>query len=164
MMLYEFAAFAHKVLDIPLSSDDLRFYITHETNHNIFGSKYGNSRVRASVWLAYKMCTTRDRTHVTISNNMRDSDHTMEIVRTIIDNIPEIISSGIRVDNKKRIELHNGCILIQRTDDVNSCRGMSISCLHLHNTHLMKDFDELYRCVYPTMVSSPTSQLMITGE
>lgn len=92
-----------------------------------------------AVFLVHYLIFSKEKTIAVLANKMQGAIEIVDRAKVIIEGLPDFLKPGIKLYNKKRIELENGCKLLAAATTPSAVRGLSINCTDGQNLVRIKD-------------------------
>lgn len=147
----------------PYQIGAVQTYEDHKNVIQLSSRQMGNDALSAAYLLWYAIFH-HDRTIVAISAKNDDSKEYMQRIRFMYEQLPAFLQVSVIENNKNCMRFDNGCRIMSRNCNPNSCRGMGISLLLLRDFGWIKHQTqtEFLECVMP-VVASVGTQLIVTS-
>ncbi len=135
----------------PFQDDCVSDFVDHRFNIILKSRQLGISTITAAyaVWLA---CFYKDKNILVIATKLAVAQNFIKKVKTAIRSMPEwLLMSEIIGNNKQTVEFSNGSTIkaVPTSDDAG--RSEALSLLIVDEAAFIRNFDELWTSLYPTL-------------
>lgn len=145
--------------------DCIRDFMKHRFNIVLKSRQLGLSTVTAgyATWFAMFM---RDRTVLIIATKLDVAMNFIKKVMVIIDNLPPMFQHMIKVvgNTKKSVTLSNGSSITAVPTSEDAGRSEALSLLIVDEAAIIKDFEEVWTGLYPTISTGGRAILLSTPK
>lgn len=156
--IVKFEPYKHQVALAESYSMYRRIVINHSRQMGI--------SVLTCAYILHDLLFNTDQTYAIVGVTEKNASHTLSILKTMIEELPEELKQCLTIDtwNKKEIKI-NGNYVLARPISVDGIRGMNINFMYLEDfAYTNKTIaDDFMTSVFPVMFSSNTSKLIISS-
>lgn len=145
--------------------DCLKSFMDHRFNIVLKSRQLGLSTVTAGFATWYAMFA-RDKTVLVIATKLDVAMNFIKKVKTILSNLPPWFGSvvSIKGETKKSIELANGSTITAIPTSEDAGRSEALSLLIVDEAAIIKDFEEVWTGLYPTISTGGRAILLSTPK
>ena len=122
----------------------------------------GKTTVSTAVILHYVLFNNH-KTVALLANKASAAREILDRIRLAYEALPTWLQQGIVSWNKGSIELENGCKVFCAASSSDSIRGRTVNFLYIDEAAFLKNWEEFFTSVYPTISSGTSSKIMLTS-
>lgn len=149
----------------PFQDDCVNAFLEHRFNIILKSRQLGLSTVTAafSVWFAL---FNRDKNVLVIATKLDVAMNFIKKVKTVLDNLPPWFSSIFKLsgETKKSIALSNGSTITAVPTSEDAGRSEALSLLIVDEAAIIRDFEEVWTAVFPTLSTGGRAILLSTPK
>lgn len=149
----------------PFQDDCIRDFMDHRFNIVLKSRQLGLSTVTAgfATWFAM---FARDKTVLIIATKLDVAMNFIKKVKTIIENLPPMFQTIVKItaDTKKSLTLSNGSSITAIPTSEDAGRSEALSLLIVDEAAIIKDFEEVWTGLYPTISTGGRAILLSTPK
>jgi hypothetical protein len=140
--------------DLTVESENHRFYTNGILSHNT---------TTAAVLILHYILFNEYKTVAILANKAAAAREVLSRVQMSFEALPKWMQQGVVSWNKGSIELENGCKCFCAASSSDSIRGKSVNMLYIDEVAFLKNWDEFFTSVYPTISSGTSTKLILTS-
>lgn len=137
--------------------------VSHK-NHRYFtdGILSHNTTV-TSVYILWFIMFQEAKTSAILANKADQAQEILSRVQLSYESLPMYLQPGVRVYNKRKMELEHHSVAFSAASSSGSIRGKSIALLYIDECAFIPNDMEFYESTYPTVASGKNSQVIVTS-
>lgn len=152
---------------IPFRLYDFQEDLLHLYQNNRFiismqARQTGKTQTTATYILWYIMYHEA-KTSAILANKADQAQEILSRIQLSYESLPYFLQPGVRVYNKRKIELDHHSVAFSAASSSSSIRGKSIALLYIDEAAFIPNDMEFYESTYPTVASGKNSQVIITS-
>lgn len=152
---------------IPFSLYDFQEELLHlyQTNRFIVSMQCrqsGKTQTTAT-YIMWFIMFHEAKTSAILANKADQAQEILSRIQLSYESLPLFLQPGVRVYNKRKVELGNHSAVFSAASSSGSIRGKSISLLYIDEAAFIPNDMEFYESTYPTIASGKESQVIITS-
>lgn len=144
-----------------------RMIMAYHNNRRVIGMtarQMGKTTTAAAYFVYYILFNQRKQVAI-LANKQATADEIMDRIRLAYESLPKWIQSGVKVWNRRSIELENGCKCFSAATSSSGVRGKTINILYIDEIAFVENnlADSFFTAVYPTITASKDSKVIMTS-
>lgn len=137
--------------------------ITNERNVVVATSRQAGKTTLAAVVILHYVLFNEFKTVALLANKAAGAREILSRIRMAYEALPAWLQQGIVTWNKGSIELENGSKIFSAASSSDSIRGTSVNFLYIDEAAFLKNWEEFFTSVYPTISSGSTTKILLTS-
>jgi len=127
----------------------------------LFGRQQGKTTTVGAV-IAWFGIFNENQDMAILANKGDQAQEIVSRIQLVIENLPFFMQPGVRIWNKRSMELGNGTRIFSAATSASSIRGRSVSFLYIDEAaHIANDM-EFYESTYPVISAGENSRVVMT--
>lgn len=144
-----------------------RLILAYHNNRRVLGMasrQLGKTTTAAAYFIHYIIFNMRKSVAI-LANKQATADEIMDRIRLAYESLPKWMQSGVKVWNRRSIELENGCKCFSAATSSSGVRGKTINVLYIDEIAFVDNnlADTFFTAVYPTVTASKDSKVIMTS-
>ena len=146
----------------PFQNDCLKEFNNHRFNIVLKSRQLGLSTITASYSL-WKAIFYRQKNILVIATKLATAQNFVRKVKTMLENLPPwLVVPEITSHTKTQIEFSNGSVIKAVPTSEDAGRSEALSLLIVDEAAFIRDFDELWKGLYPTLSTGGSAIILST--
>jgi len=119
----------------------------------------------AAAFFVWYIIFNDNKSVAVLANKQATSDEILSRIRMSYENLPKWLQMGVKVFNRRSIELENGSKLFGAATSSSGIRGKTINLLYIDEMAFIQNtaFEEFFTSVYPTITASRDARVILTS-
>jgi len=119
----------------------------------------------AAAFFVWYIIFNDNKSVAVLANKQATSDEILSRIRMSYENLPKWLQMGVKVFNRRSIELENGSKLFGAATSSTGIRGKTINLLYIDEMAFIQNtaFEEFFTSVYPTITASRDARVILTS-
>lgn len=152
---------------IPFNLYDFQEDLLHLYQNNRFvismQCRQSGKTQTTAVYILWFILYHQAKTSAILANKADQAQEILSRIQMSYESLPMFLQPGVRVYNKRKMELSHRSVVFSAASSSGSIRGKSISLLYIDEAAFIPGDMEFYESTYPTIASGKNSQVIITS-
>ncbi len=142
----------------------IRTYHDNRLSIAMTARQMGKTTTAAAYFIWYIIFNDNKNVAV-LANKQATADEIMSRIRLAYENLPKWMQQGVKIFNRRSIELENGSKIFCAATSSSGIRGRTINLLYLDEMAFIQNTqaDDFFTSVYPTITASKDSKVILTS-
>jgi len=142
--------------------DLLHLYQSHRFVISMQTRQSGKTQTTAT-YILWFILYHEAKTSAILANKADQAQEILSRIQLSYESLPMFLQPGVRVYNKRKMELDHHSVVFSAASASSSVRGKSIALLYVDECAFIPNDMEFYESTYPTIASGKNSQVIITS-
>lgn len=126
-------------------------------------SRQSGKTVVTAVYIMWFIMYREAKTSAILAHKADQAQEILSRIQLSYESLPLFLQPGVRVYNKRKMELDHHSVAFSAASSSGSIRGKSIALLYVDEAAFIPNDMEFYESTYPTIASGKNSQVIITS-
>jgi len=119
----------------------------------------------AAAYFVWYIIFNENKNVAILANKQATADEILHRIRLAYENLPKWLQQGVKVFNRRSIELENGSRIFCAATSSSGIRGRTINVLYIDELAFVPNTqaEEFFTSVYPTITASKDSKVILTS-
>jgi hypothetical protein len=140
--------------DLSVDSENHTYYTNDILSHNT---------TTTASYIAWFTIFNEAKNTAILANKADQAQEILSRIQMSYESLPLFLQPGVRVYNKRKMELSNRSVAFSAASSSSSIRGKAISLLYIDEAAFIPNDMEFYESTYPTIASGHNSRVIITS-